>query len=108
MATQRPRPLDLSTLRPWSFLTSHAQVLLVLARDRHLRVERVATEAGVSERTCYRILNDLQNAGYVRRARVGRRNAYEINADLPLRDPVVEDELVRTLLGLVAPDVRSG
>jgi hypothetical protein len=46
------------------------------------------------------MLADLQQAGYVRRRKVGRHNSYEINANLPLRDPTLENELVGDRIAL--------
>ena len=101
-------PLDLSTLRSWTFITNHAQVLLAVARDPQATVTELARAAQITERSAYRVLADLQQAGYVRRRKVGRHNSYEINPALPLRDPVVENELVSDLLRLVADEDVEG
>jgi hypothetical protein len=93
---------DLRSLRSWTFITNHAQVLLAVARDPAATVAQLAAAAEITERSAYRILADLQRAGYVQRRRVGRHNAYEINPSLPLRDPTIENECVRDLLSLVA------
>jgi DNA-binding transcriptional ArsR family regulator len=95
-------PTDLRSLRSWTFITSHAQVLLALAREPTATVSKLAAAAEITERSAYRILADLQQAGYVRRRKVGRNNAYEINPSLPLRDPTVENERVRDLLSLAS------
>jgi DNA-binding transcriptional ArsR family regulator len=97
-------PIDLSTLRSWTFITNHAQVLLALARDPQATVAELAETAQITERSAYRVLADLQQAGYVRRRKVGRHNSYEINPTLPLRDPTVEDGLVTDLLKLVVDE----
>jgi len=94
---------DLRSLRSWTFITNHAQVLLAVARDPAATVAQLAVTTEITERSTYRILADLQQAGYVRRRKVGRHNAYEINPSLPLCDPTVENERVRDLLNLV-PD----
>jgi DNA-binding transcriptional ArsR family regulator len=86
--------------RGWTFITHHAQVLLAIARDPDVRVTEIASAAGITERYAYRVLSDLQRAGYVRRSRRGRRNLYELNAEAPLGDPVVEEESLRQLLWL--------
>ena len=103
MNTNKRPSLDLYSLRSWTFITSHAQVLLVVARDPVLRVEEIAEAAHISVRSAYRILADLQKGGFVRRSKNGRRNRYEINPDLPLGDPVVANEPLRELIALVSP-----
>jgi hypothetical protein len=94
---------DFPALRSWTFITNHAQVLLAAARDPAATVAQLAAAAEITERSAYRILADLQRAGYVQRRKVGRHNTYTINPSLPLRDPLVENESVRDLLSLV-PD----
>jgi MarR-like DNA-binding transcriptional regulator SgrR of sgrS sRNA len=92
---------DLSTLRSWTFMTSHARVLLALARDPNATVAELAEAVEITERSAYRMLADLQKEGYVRRRKNGRQNSYEINLNLPLLDPTVENGLVGDLLRLV-------
>lgn len=84
----------------WTFITHHAQVLLAVARDPELRVKEIAEAAEITERYAYRVLSDLQKAGYVHRGRRGRCNRYWVNPDLALGDPVVKEESVRGLLRL--------
>jgi Sugar-specific transcriptional regulator TrmB len=92
--------VDPSTYQSWTFIAIHAQVLLTVARTPEATVAEVALAARITERSAYRMLADLQQAGYVRRRKVGRHNSYEINPSLPLCDPCVENELVSDLLAL--------
>ena len=101
-------PTDLSTLRSWTFITSHAQVLLVVAGNPDASVAEIADAAEITERSTYRVLADLQQAGYVRRSRKGRQNRYEINRALPLRDPTVAHGLVGDLLKLLVEEDVEG
>jgi hypothetical protein len=96
-------PAHFTPPRQWAFITSHARVLLLVAHDPQLRVEEIADAADVSNRSVYRILADLGEAGYLRRSRTGARNRYELNQDLPLGDPVLEEQPVRDLLSLIEP-----
>jgi len=86
----------------WTFITNHAQVLLALVQRPDLRVREIAAAAEITERYAYRILRDLQSAGYVERRRVGRCNLYRVNPNLPLGDPVVEDHRLWELMRLIA------
>jgi DNA-binding transcriptional ArsR family regulator len=88
--------------RGWAFITNHAQVLLAVAADPDLRVKEIAEAADISERYAYRLLSDLQEAGYVDRVRRGRCNRYRVNAELALGDPVVEEQSIRGLLQLTS------
>jgi hypothetical protein len=71
----------------WSFLTSHARVLLRIAHDPGVRLRDIAARTGVTERTAYGIVTDLTEAGYVVKHKDGRRNRYQIQAHLPLPEP---------------------
>jgi sugar-specific transcriptional regulator TrmB len=92
---------DLRALRSWTFITNHAQILLAVARDPAATVAELAAVAEITERSAYRILADLQQAGYVRRRKLGRHNVYEINPMMPLRDPTIENDCVGDLLSLI-------
>ena len=61
--------------RTWTFLTSHAQVLLAVAANPEMRVSEIADAAGITQRSAYRILADLADAGYLTRARTEVRRA---------------------------------
>jgi DNA-binding transcriptional ArsR family regulator len=87
--------------RSWTFITNHAQVLLYLGCNSDARVSELAAATQITERAAYRILDDLEEAGYITRERQGRRNHYRLNAELPLEDPVVEDRRVADLLALL-------
>ena len=97
----KPRLVEPSLTRGWTFITNHAQVLLALAQKPDLRVTEIAAAASITERHAYRMLRDLQNAGYVERRREGRCNVYRIHPELAIGDPVVEEQSLRELLRLI-------
>jgi DNA-binding IclR family transcriptional regulator len=66
-------------VRTWTFLTNHAQVLLCLAEAPDIRLRDVAERVGITERATQRILAELNDAGYVKTQRVGRRNRYTVD-----------------------------
>jgi DNA-binding transcriptional ArsR family regulator len=85
----------------WTFLTNYGHVFLCLAKDPGSRLRDVAAAVGITERAVQRIVADLEEAGYLRRSREGRRNAYEVDPDRPLRHPVESHQAVRSLLALI-------
>lgn len=87
----------------WTFLTNHAHVLVCIARDPGIRLRDVAEHVGITERATQGIVSDLVEAGYVSRARVGRRNHYAVRDDLPLRHPLEQDQAIGNLLQVVTP-----
>jgi DNA-binding transcriptional ArsR family regulator len=90
-----------SAIRAWTFITNHAQVLLALAQRPDLRVREIASATAITERYAYRVLRDLEDAGYVERRREGRSNVYRIHPELALGDPIVEEHLLWDLLRLI-------
>jgi hypothetical protein len=69
----------------WTLLTTHARVLVEIARDPETRMRDLAASCEVTERSIQVIIADLERAGYLSRARVGRRNRYTLHADRVFR-----------------------
>jgi DNA-binding transcriptional regulator PaaX len=63
----------------------------------------LAQVVGVTERTVHAVVADLETAGYVTRARVGRRNRYTVHLDRPYRHPAQDAHQIGPLLGLLSP-----
>jgi hypothetical protein len=94
----------------WSFLTNHARALLCIADDPGVRLRDIATKLGITERSAFAIVNDLAAAGYVVKERDGRRNRYEIQHHLPLREETGRErtigDLLDVLVGATGPAKR--
>ncbi|MDX6586830.1 MAG: hypothetical protein QOI31_1303 [Solirubrobacterales bacterium] len=91
----------------WDFLTNHAHVLVCVANDPGIRARDIALAVGITERATHRILGELVKEGYVLRERQGRRNRYEIVADLPLPHPLVQERQVGELIAVLVGSDRS-
>ncbi|MGH2690519.1 MAG: MarR family transcriptional regulator [Actinomycetota bacterium] len=85
----------------WSFLTNHAQVLVCIARDPEVRLRDIAARLGITERTAFGIVTDLQEAGYLAKAKAGRRNHYEVRGHMPLRATLTVERTVGEVLDLM-------
>ncbi len=72
----------------WTFFTNHAHVLFCISQDQDIRLREVAERVGITERATQRIVLELEEAGYLRHERLGRRNRYELNLNAPLRHPI--------------------
>lgn len=94
----KPQP---SSAGGWTFLTNHAHVLFCIVQDPEVRLRDVAARVGITERAVQRIVTDLENEGYLKVSKEGRRNRYQVNFDLPLRHPIERHRSVRALIGLV-------
>ena len=85
----------------WSFLTNHARVLVCIAHDPGVRLRDIAAALSITERTAYGIVTDLTAAGYVVKDKNGRRNRYQIQVHLPLREAVSRERTIGEVLELL-------
>jgi len=85
----------------WSFLTNHARALLVIAHDPGVRLRDIAAALDITERSAYALVTELAEGGYVVKEKDGRRNRYEIQTHLPLREPVARQRTIGEVLDLL-------
>ena len=91
----------------WTFLSSHAHVLVCLAENPQAKLRDMADRIGVTERTVMRLITQLDQAGFLKRSRRGRGNHYEIIVGEPLSHPIEARCNVETLLRTVL-EARDG
>ena len=94
-------------MAPFAFLTNHGLTLLCIAEDPRIRMREIAATVQITERSAQRIVSDLIDAGYVDRARDGRRNTYTVRGDLPITLPSQRDVDLNALLSVLLPPVSS-
>jgi DNA-binding MarR family transcriptional regulator len=85
----------------WTFLSNHAHVLICLARNPGVRLREIAETVGITERSAMRVITQLDEAGYLKRDKQGRRNHYTIALDAKFRHPVEAHCTVGQLLEMV-------
>lgn len=87
--------------KAWTFLTNHAHVLILLYGEPGLVLREVAQKVGITERAVQRIVQDLEEEGFVRREKVGRKNQYEVVTDKALRHPIEWHRKIGDLISLI-------
>ena len=85
----------------WTFFTNYGHVLIFISEHGDATLREVSERVGITERATHRIVADLEQAGFITKRRVGRRNFYEVNADLPLRHPLEEHCSVKQIIDTV-------
>ena len=85
----------------WTFLTNHTHVLAVLDSNPRMVLRQVALEVGITERAVQRIVQDLEEGGYILREKVGRANQYEVLTGEHLRHPIEAHRKIGDLLELI-------
>ena len=94
-------------MREWSLITNHGLVLASISRNSKKTIREIGDDVGITERTAYGIVVDLEKAGYIKRTRVGTRNKYAINPNMPLVSRL-SDASVGDLLALFGRRHRKG
>ena len=94
-------------MKEWSLITNHGLVLAAISRNSKKTIRQIGDDVGITERTAYGIVVDLDNAGYIKRTKVGTRNMYAINPDMPLVSRL-SDASVGDLLELFGWQHRKG
>ncbi len=89
----------------WTFFSNYAHVLIFLAQNPGALLREVADRVGVTERTAVRLINQLDEAGILKRVKQGRRNVYRITTNEYLRHPL---EAHCTIEELLKPILRPG
>lgn len=69
----------------WTFITKHAAVLSLIAKNPKITAIELAHQVGITERAVRKIIADLYAEGYIGKKREGRGLKYTINPALSLR-----------------------
>jgi DNA-binding Lrp family transcriptional regulator len=90
--------MEQDRLSKWTFITNHGLVLSYIFNNPTSTAREIANYIGVTERTTHKIISDLEEAGYIGRRKIGRRNVYSVDPQLPLRHHTKTDIMVEDLL----------
>ena len=96
----------MNTKRPksnWTFLTNHAVVLGLIARDDKITARVLALDTGITERAVRKIIAELAAEGYILKTKEGRGVRYSINRGISLRHDKHKDKAVGNLLEILEP-----
>ena len=74
---------------------------MCIASDPGVRLRDIAATLDITERSAYGIVTDLTTAGYVVKEKDGRRNRYNIRANLPLRERIARERTIGEVLALL-------
>ena len=81
---------------------------MCIAHDPGARLRDIAATLGITERSAYSIVTDLTDGGYVVKEKDGRRNRYQIQAHLPLREAITQERTIGEVLDvLVETNTRT-
>jgi MarR family len=92
----------------WTLLTGHGHVLVEIYRHPEARIRDISAVVGLTERSVQAIVADLEAAGYLSRARSGRRTQYTVNPESLFRHPAQDGHRVGPFLALLAATGEDG
>lgn len=85
----------------WKFLTNHAQVLCLLAKQPRITAREISLNIGITEKATRNIINDLEYDGYIAKKKEGRGIIYRVDPNLSLRSETQQDKAIGDLLVLL-------
>ena len=85
----------------WTFFSNHGHVYFLLATNEDIVVREIAIKVGITERSVLGIIQDLDQAGYIKREKVGRSNKYKIVPKKTLRHPLESNVQLKELVDLI-------
>jgi predicted transcriptional regulator len=92
----------------WGFITNHGLVLAAIAKHPRSTAREIGDAVGITERAAHKIIKDLDEEGYIDKAKVGRRNAYQIHTKVPLKDNASDAAVGELLIMLGAKRKKRG
>ena len=89
-------------MKTWTFVSNHGMVLSVVAENSRITATEVASQLEITERSVRRIINDLEEAGYISKVKQGRRNVYTVYEHFHMRRPQTRDVKIKELLTILS------
>jgi uncharacterized membrane protein len=90
--------------KQWTFITNHGAVLGLIGEREQITTRELSHLLGITERTVHNIISDLEEAGYITKSKVGRRNHFKVHPGLPLRRSEQRQVEVGALLQVLSRD----
>ena len=85
----------------WKLITNHGLVLSYISKHPRSTAREIAEAVNLTERSIRKIIDDLENAGFIVRRREGRRNRYRIKPHIVMSHPSHGEIAVGDLLEIL-------
>ena len=92
--------------KKWNFLSNHGLVILHIVQNSQATLREIALSTGLTERAVYQIVRELEQGRFIRKRKVGRRNAYTLNQQAILNHPVY-DQVTIADVGKIISDASQ-
>jgi DNA-binding Lrp family transcriptional regulator len=91
----------------WTFFTNHTHVLVYLGLNGDRPLKEVASAIGITERAVQNIVKELENAGALKKIKIGRQNTYQLNTDINLRHPLEQHCTIGDVLSVILKSFKK-
>jgi len=89
--------------KKWSFVSNHGKIFAYIYKHPANTTPVISQDTGLSIRAVQKIIDDLENDGYLDRRKIGRCNHYIIHPERQVRPRMELDhtigEIMLTLIG---------
>lgn len=85
----------------WTFFSNYGHVYFLIASNEEIVVREIALRVGITERSVLGIIQELEEAGYIKREKVGRSNRYKVVSRKTLRHPLESNVQLKDLVELI-------
>ena len=85
----------------WTFFSNHGHIYFLLATHKEIVLRDVANRVGITERSVLGIVQDLVEAGYIVREKVGRTYKYSPAPKKTLRHPLEANVQLKDLTAII-------
>lgn len=86
----------------WTFFSNYAHVLFILATHEAITIRELSQTVGITERFAHKVINDLQENGFIAVKKNGRKNIYKVNLRKKLRHPIENHIQIGQLIELIS------
>ena len=88
-------------MTPWTFVTNHAVVFILIARHPLITVQEMALKTGFPERATRKIIADLYGNGYIAKKKEGGWMRYNVNPHIDHRHKNQKNKAVVELIKVI-------
>jgi predicted transcriptional regulator len=92
--------------KKWNFLSNHGLVILHIVQNPQATLREIALSTGLTERAVYQIVRELEQGRFIRKRKMGRRNAYTLSREAILSHPVY-DQVTIADVGKIVSDAAQ-
>jgi DNA-binding MarR family transcriptional regulator len=85
----------------WTFFSNHGHIYFILASNEDITVREIALKVGITERSVLGIIQEIEEAGYIKREKIGRSNRYKIVPKKMLRHPLESNVQIKDLVEII-------